>query len=516
MIRRKLVASIIAVVAIVTGVAGMLIVTTLQRRMVDSVDRELATRTTAVSPRSEGPGHRPPHDDHSPYDVQRYAFVSFDRSGRLESAVPTGPADDPDPLPDVTGLAVTGAGGVGGPVTVGSEGGGHLRYRAVVSVQPDGDTLVTAIPLRDVDQAVRTARGIVVVACLLAIAATGAVVWVTVRRTLHPIDEMIETAERIAEGKLSERAPVPQPASEVGHLGTALNLMLDRIETAVDAKTESEARTRRFAADASHELRTPLTSIRGYAELYRQGAQSPEEVALAMSRIEHEAVRMGGLVEDLLLLARLDQKRPLEREPVDLTLLVLDAVAAARASDQTREVRVEVGDEPVEVPGDPGRLRQVVDNLLANVRQHTRAGTTTSVGLATVSLESAAGSATIVVADDGPGMTADEAARAFDRFWQAGGDAAGAGHGNGLGLAIVAEIVAAHGGRVDVRTAPGQGAAFTVTLPLGTLPLGTLPLGTLPLGTLPLGTSSRHTSSRHTPARHTPSPGHLPRPYRTR
>ena len=301
-------------------------------------------------------------------------------------------------------------------------------------------------------------------ACLLAIAATGAVVWLTVRRTLHPIDQMIGTAERIAEGKLSERAPVPQPASEVGHLGTALNLMLDRIETAVDAKTQSEARTRRFAADASHELRTPLTSIRGYAELYRQGARSPDEVALAMTRIEHEAVRMGGLVEDLLLLARLDQRRPLEREPVDLTLLVLDAVAAARASDPSREIRVDLGEEPVEVPGDPGRLRQVVDNLLANVREHTPAGTTTTVSLAS----HRCATATVVVADDGPGMTADDAAHAFDRFWQAGGDGTGGHHGTGLGLAIVAEIVAAHGGRVDLRTSPGQGAAFTVHLPTQT------------------------------------------------
>ncbi len=185
-----------------------------------------------------------------------------------------------------------------------------------------------------------------------------------------------------------------------------------------------------------------------------------------MSRIEHEAVRMGALVEDLLLLARLDQRRPLERDTVDLTLVVLDAVAAARASDPTREIRVDVGESPVEVPGDPGRLRQVVDNLLANVRQHTPAGTTTSVTLAST----IAGVATVEVADDGPGMTADDAAQAFDRFWQAEGDSAGAHHGTGLGLAIVAEIVAAHGGRVDLRTAPGQGAAFTVSLPIGTLP----------------------------------------------
>ncbi len=161
-----------------------------------------------------------------------------------------------------------------------------------------------------------------------------------------------------------------------------------------------------------------------------------------------------------------------ERDTVDLTLLVLDAVAAARASDPSREIRVDLGEEPVEVPGDPGRLRQVVDNLLANMREHTPAGTTTTVGLASAS---AAATATVVVADDGPGMTADDAAHAFDRFWQAGGDGTGAHHGTGLGLAIVAEIVAAHGGRVDLRTAPGQGAAFTVTLPLVTFPTAPAP-----------------------------------------
>ncbi len=256
---------------------------------------------------------------------------------------------------------------------------------------------------------------------------------------------------------------MPQPASEVGHLGTALNVMLDRIEEAVDAKTASEARTRRFAADASHELRTPLTSIRGYAELYRQGARSPEEVALAMGRIEHEAVRMGDLVGDLLLLARLDQGRPLDRQPVDLTELVLGAVAAARAVEPDRRVRVDVGEEPVTVSGDPHRLRQVVDNLLANVRDHT--GPETSVA---VRLGMDDGRATLVVSDDGPGLAAEDASRAFDRFWQAGGDGAGSHgqRGTGLGLSIVAEIVAVHGGQIRLDTAPGAGAAFTISLPV--------------------------------------------------
>jgi two-component system OmpR family sensor kinase len=276
---------------------------------------------------------------------------------------------------------------------------------------------------------------------------------------------MIVTAERIAEGELSERAPVPKRASEVGDLGNALNLMLDRIEGAVAAKTASEARTRRFAADASHELRTPLTSIRGYAELYRQGARSSADVDRAMARIEREAMRMGELVEDLLLLARLDQGRPLDAAPVDLTALVLDAVTAARAVEPDRPLQVDVGEVPVVVTGDGNRLRQVVDNLLTNVREHTTPTTTVSV-----TLRSGPTVATLVVADDGPGMSGEEAARAFDRFWQGEATTEHARRGTGLGLSIVSEIVAAHGGRIRVDTAPGEGATFTVSVPIGPEP----------------------------------------------
>jgi two-component system OmpR family sensor kinase len=317
--------------------------------------------------------------------------------------------------------------------------------------------LAAAISLKDVDGAVRNATGTVVAACALAVVLAGGIVWFTVRRGLRPIDEMIGTAERIADGDLSERAPVPKRADEVGHLSTALNTMLDRIEEAVAGKTASEARTRRFAADASHELRTPLTSIRGYAELYRQGARSPEEVERAMSRIEREAVRMGVLVEDLLLLARLDQGRPLETAPVDLTALVLDAATGARAVEPDRPFRVDVGERPVVVTGDGHRLRQVVDNLLTNVREHTTPTTAVAVTLAADDA-----TATLVVADEGPGMPAEAAARVFDRFWQAEPTH----RGTGLGLSIVAEIVAAHGGTIDLATAPGEGARFTVAVPL--------------------------------------------------
>jgi two-component system OmpR family sensor kinase len=345
-------------------------------------------------------------------------------------------------------------------VTVGSVGDSDLRYRVIGIPQGDGGTLVAGIPLADVDYAVRTARSVVLLAGLLAVAATGVIVWVMVRRGLRPIDQMIGTAERIAEGELSERAPVPRPKSEVGHLARALNVMLDRIEEALAARTASEARTRRFAADASHELRTPLTSIRGYAELYRQGARSPEDVDRSMTRIEHEALRMSQLVEDLLLLARIDQGRPLEQAPVDLIGVALEAVAAAGAVEPDRPIRVDVGEGPVEVLGDANRLRQVVDNLLANIREHTPAGTPASVRVGATEK-----SATVVVTDEGPGMTEEEAAHAFDRFWQAGADASSAGRGTGLGLSIVADIVAAHGGEIRLDTEPGRGAAFTVTLP---------------------------------------------------
>jgi two-component system, OmpR family, sensor kinase len=460
-IRRRLVAAILAVVALVIGVSGVLIVVTLEDRLIAGVDRELETRRVAVAPPSGGGfGRRPPpqgprRDGGDPFDVRRYAFVALGPDGRAFSTVATGPTDDPDPLPDVSGHPRTDR-----AFTVGSVGDSDLRYRVIGIPQADGGVLVAGIPLADVDYAVRTARGVVLLAGLLAVVLTGGIVWFSVRRGLRPIDQMIGTAERIAGGELSERAPVPRPGSEVGHLARALNVMLDRIEEALEARTASEARTRRFAADASHELRTPLTSIRGYAELYRQGAKSPDDVARSMARIEHEAVRMGQLVEDLLLLARLDQGRPLEQEPVDLGVVALDAVAAAGAVEPDRPIRVDLGDGPAEVRGDAHRLRQVVDNLLTNIREHTPPKTPASVHV--VATEN---SVTVVVADEGPGMTAEEAAHAFDRFWQAGADASTSGRGTGLGLSIVSEIVAAHGGTIDLDTTPGKGAAFAVTLP---------------------------------------------------
>jgi two-component system OmpR family sensor kinase len=256
---------------------------------------------------------------------------------------------------------------------------------------------------------------------------------------------MGETAGAIAAGDLSRRVEPADDDTEIGKLGTSLNAMLAQIEAAFDERRASEDRLRRFVGDASHELRTPITSIRGYAELFRRGADTrPDDLARSMARIEAEAERMGVLVDDLLLLARLDQGRPLEREPVDLAPIVADAVDAARAIDPERVLDADLDGSAI-VTGDAGRLRQVVDNVLENARVHTPAGTPTHLALG-----SDDGSVVLTIADEGPGMDAEAAAKAFERFYRGDPARARATGGAGLGLAIVAAIVESHGGGVRV------------------------------------------------------------------
>jgi two-component system OmpR family sensor kinase len=252
--------------------------------------------------------------------------------------------------------------------------------------------------------------------------------------------------------------------------------MLTQIEGAFRSREASEERTRRFAADASHELRTPLASIRGFAELYRQGAVPAEEVPRTLRRIEDEAKRMGGLVEDLLLLARLDEQRPTRTEPVDLAVLAGDAVHDARGLDAGRTVRlVGLGDQdgeggargpaPAPTLGDEDRLRQVVANLLANAVRHTPAGTPIEVAVGTAQANGSA-HAVLEVRDHGPGLGADQADRVFERFYRADPSRRrGQGGGSGLGLSIVQAVVTAHRGTVSVRETPGGGATFAVDLP---------------------------------------------------
>jgi two-component system OmpR family sensor kinase len=290
--------------------------------------------------------------------------------------------------------------------------------------------------------------------------------WYGVRRAFRPLTQIEDTAAAIAAGDLTRRIPEPTAQDEVTSLSRSLNAMLAQIEQSFAVREASEERMRQFVADASHELRTPLAAVRGYAELFRQGAVSqPHEVAGAMRRIEDEAIRMGGLVEDLLLLTRLDSQRPLQRGPVDLTVLAADAVQDARALDPARRVRLVglSGDvEPTTIQGDEGRLRQVVTNLVGNAVNHTPEGTPIEIAVG----YDEDGHAKLEVRDHGLGVDSVKARRVFERFYRADPSRGRAnGGGNGLGLVIVAAIVGAHGGRVGVAATPGGGATFIVDLP---------------------------------------------------
>lgn len=355
-----------------------------------------------------------------------------------------------------------------GPVTVGSAGGGDIRWREMSVTSPAGTTTV-AMKLTDIDETVDrlVVLQVGIGAVVLVILGFGA--HFVVRRSLRPLREVEETAAGIASGDLHRRVPVWDQRTEVGRLSSALNGMLAQIQSAFAATAaseesarRSEERMRRFVADASHELRTPLATIRGFAELYRQGASTDTE--MVMSRIENQATRMGLLVEDLLMLARMDAQRPFERHPVDLLTVAADAVHDARAIAPQRRITLEFLPDsgPAQVMGDDARLRQVVGNLIGNALEHTpdEASVTVRVG-------TAGEDAVLEVSDTGPGLGEADAARVFERFYRADESRTRASGGIGLGLSIVAAIVAAHGGAVTVDSAPGRGATFRVRLPQG-------------------------------------------------
>jgi len=455
MIRRRLVAAVSAVAALSLLVGGWLVLVVLEDRLVDNLDAQFLDGPIADEVREAvGSGRRGPFSRDRIDPVRDVAVLVYGPTGALDVAYPAGRLDDPEPLPAGGDL---GAGE--GIRTLGSEG--DLRYRAVALRTADGSRIVVARSMATVDETLGDARRVLLV---MGVGATGLIAvlaWAAIRRTLAPIDGMIVTADRIAAGDLTERTAVADDGSEVGRLGSALDRMLDRIEEAVGAKTASEERMRRFVADASHELRTPLTSVRGYAELYRQGARDDETVATSMTRIEAEATRMGHLVDDLLALARMDREPTSRRELVDVGRVVAEAVDAARVVDGTRTWDLDVPAEPdATVAGDPAQLRQVVDNLLTNARLHTPAGTTV---VASVVVDD--GAVRLEVRDDGPGIAPEDRARAFDRFWQATRADESTVQGTGLGLAIVRSIARAHGGEARLDEAVARGTAVVVELP---------------------------------------------------
>ena len=331
-------------------------------------------------------------------------------------------------------------------------GSGRYRVRASEESQQPGFVLLIAQPLNSVYSTLHRLLLIELLVTAVVLAALAALALWIIRIGLRPLTRIEETAAAITAGDLSRRVAYADSQTEVGRVGSALNTMLDRIEA-------SDRRLRRFIADASHELRTPLAAVRAYAELFDRGAAArPADLERSMSGITRESERMSLLVDDLLLLARLDEGRPLERKPVDLAAMAAEAVDAARVVEPGRPVELSV--EPSTVTGDEPRLRQALDNLLANARTHTPPGTPVSVGVRRVD-----GLVELTVADHGPGLTEEQATRVFERFYRADSSRARASGGAGLGLSIVAAVAEAHGGTALARPTPGGGVTFLITLP---------------------------------------------------
>ena len=464
-LRVKLVAAVLALVVAALAAAGGAAVAALHGYLLGRVDAQLKGAAMGQFRIIVEHG-RPPPGDQGPAPPGYYAvLVDATGGGSLpltqagDTAAPAIPAQ-----PIATVVARQGL-----PFTVGSLDG-SASWRVVALPLPDeSGSVLVAVSLAEVDHTVGRL-------ILLEVSIGGAVVvvlgvlgYLVVRRSLRPLVEVERTAAAIAGGDLSRRVPERPPRTEVGRLSTALNGMLGQIESAFGVQAASEAsarrseeRMRRFVADASHELRTPLTSIRGFAELYRQGAAAhPGDLARLMRRIEDEAARMGLLVDDLLLLARLDQQRPLERRPVDLLAVAADAVHDARAVAPDRTISLTLDDGPVPpvVIGDESRLRQVVGNLMSNALTHTPAGTPVAV-----TVTSGHGSVVLAVRDRGPGLSAAQVERVFERFYRADQSRTRASGGTGLGLSIVSALTAAHGGTVSVDSRPGEGTTFRVSI----------------------------------------------------
>jgi two-component system OmpR family sensor kinase len=366
------------------------------------------------------------------------------------------------PVPNLPADLPNSASGAGSGVYFSAQSAGPQRiHYQVLAVAVPGGTLVVAAPTTEIVGTLRHLVWIETLVTLGVLGTLGTLSWWIVRRGLRPLDDMADTALAIAEGDLSRRVPDDGTETEVGRLGAALNTMLGNIEAAFAARSASEERLRRFLADASHELRTPLTSIRGYAEMFDRGAREhPEDLATSMFHIRREADRMSELVDDLLLLARLDRERPLDLERIDLGDVVRQSVEAAQVSAPGRAITLTEADSVV-VDGDAGRLRQVLDNLLANAVRHTPGATAVEVRL-----RAEGPSALVEVQDHGPGVAPEDRQRIFEPFHRADASRARATGGMGLGLAIVAAITRAHGGSVGVRAGHDGGAVFWVRLPL--------------------------------------------------
>ncbi|MCC5577417.1 HAMP domain-containing protein [Microtetraspora sp. AC03309] len=477
----RLVGATLLLVTLAIALTGGFAVQLLRGYLVDRVDRQL---TGFIRPRNDPQGEQdrvPPAPSGTRPQRQPgfYYIVLLDADGNLVQTVQEPPNVDPPTLPALTSADTERMGRM--LFTADSPSGG--KWRVVAIGEPGGMTRVVAVSLADIDGTVSQLVVIVAGVGFTVLVALGLACYWLVRRSLRPLGEIERTAQAIAGGDLSRRLPLRHRRTEIGRLGRAINGMLSQIEAAFQDREASEAvarrsafdarrseeRMRRFVADASHELRTPLTSIRGFAELYRQ-ERSQDPVRL-LRRIEDEAARMGLLVDDLLLLARLDQQRPLEQRAVDVLSLAAGAVLDAQTLAPDREidlVRLDGSDGAVKALGDEHRLRQVIGNLVGNALRHTPPGTAFQVRVGTLP-DAGAGDGQVVVievADEGPGLREEDVERVFERFYRADPARSRADTGGtGLGLSIVAALVHAHGGTITAESPPGRGAVFRVRLP---------------------------------------------------
>ncbi|HWH97710.1 MAG TPA: ATP-binding protein [Pseudolysinimonas sp.] len=460
-LRRRLVVGIVGLLAVVSVVVGVLSVVALRQTLLARLDEQVQD---AVG-RAAGPLPGGPQADES-HRIGTLLVRLRDGVVVRAAYVTESGADivlDDDQVGQLLALDLGDQ-----PVTVALGELGEFRVAARDIPPPGRDTAILGLPTAEVTATTTNLAlifALVTFAALVVAALAGTQV---VRLALRPLDRVTATARRVAElplahGQvaLAERVPDADPGTEVGQVGAAINRMLEHVESSLRSRQQSEEKVRQFVADASHELRTPLASIRGYSELTRRtGLELPDDIVYALARIESESVRMTSLVEELLLLARLDAGHKLADDTVDLVPLLADAVSDAHAASPEHDWRVETGEDAVLVTGDANRLHQVVANLLANARIHTPAGTAV-----TVSLETEGKDAVLTVADDGPGIPVDLQAVLFERFARGDGSRSRATGSTGLGLAIVAAVVEAHRGSIAVESNPGV-TRFVVRLPL--------------------------------------------------
>ena len=480
-LRMRLVAAVLGLVVVALAGAGVVTIITLRGYLIQRMDAQLAlvAAQIATSPStslSVGTPTDRPGDGHQHLPS---AFVAeiLNADGRTSVGPSRDVINGHEPLPAFPSLTAAEASRrAGNPFTVASRHGPGQWRVVAVPLRHGSGTLLVASNLADVQHTVehlQTLDLIIGAITLVVIAVAGGGL---VGATLRPLRQVEDTAGAIAAGDLTRRVPDRDDRTEVGRLGAAINVMLERIETSFSAQAASEAearqsenKMRQFVADASHELRTPLTSIRGFAELYRLHHQGDEasDVTRGIQRIEDAAKRMGLLVEDLLLLARLDQQRPLRSESVDVLQIAAEAVHNAQmvAADRVINLNVVRSDAPAIVSGDPNRLHQVLTNLLNNAVDHTPPASPVEVHVATQA-DGRHATVSVAIVDHGPGLPAEHRDQVFERFYRVDSHRSRDSGGTGLGLAIVAELVAQHHGTVEVTATRGGGATFTVVLPL--------------------------------------------------